>query len=448
MTFSMGVINRIVKKQPKLIKKIYYNLIPFEHRYGKVFHETSEFLKKVDNWSYDTSLDYQFDNLKKILTHCHNHVPYYKKLFADYEFNTNIQSFEDLKKIPLLTKEIILENFDDLISQNYNGKKILFKTSGSSGKRLQFYGEDSMYKKEAAYISHSFKSHGVDLYNDWSIWLRRHSPKNEKDLVVKDYELKRIYMSPFHINDSTINFYCDIINNSKSKTIVTYPSTAYWLSCLLEKNNLKLPNIKSLHGASEKCLYGWGEKIKQVFGFDFKMHYGQVEKVSFMYQSSEGQNYHNDLTYSYTEFDETNKIIGTSFMNYVMPFVRYQTNDIVTLNGDVKFNNPRPLCVTEIDGRVDDMIVSENGSRIPSVNFYTVMSKIEGVILFQLFQKLDKSLYFKLVTNQKFDRGLLINLKYEIKKRVGNLPLEIKIVNEIPRDPITGKIRCVITEIK
>jgi len=131
-----------------------------------------------------------------------------------------------------------------------------------------------------------------------------------------------------------------------------------------------------------------------------------------------------------------------------MPFVRYQTNDIVTLNGDVKFNNPRPLCVTEIDGRVDDMIVSENGSRIPSVNFYTVMSKIEGVILFQLFQKLDKSLYFKLVTNQKFDRGLLISLKYEIKKRVGNLPLEIKIVNEIPRDPITGKIRCVITEIK
>jgi phenylacetate-coenzyme A ligase PaaK-like adenylate-forming protein len=106
------------------------------------------------------------------------------------------------------------------------------------------------------------------------------------------------------------------------------------------------------------------------------------------------------------------------------------------------------LCVTEIDGRVDDMIVSENGSRIPSVNFYTVMSKIEGVILFQLFQKLDKSLYFKLVTNQKFDRGLLISLKYEIKKRVGNLPLEIKIVNEIPRDPITGKIRCVITEIK
>jgi len=338
-------------------------------------------------WSYGRSKEYQFDQLKQILNHCNDNVPYYGKLFAKYGFNPKIQSFDDVKKLPLLTKDIIYDNFDDFISKNYNGNKILFKTSGSTGSRLKFYGENSMYKKEAAYILHSFKSHGGDLYDKWTIWIRRHSPKDINDLVVKDYELKRIYISPFHLNDDTILYYVDLINQSKSTTIVTYPSTAFWLSCLLEKHNLKLPYIKSIHGASEKCLDVWGDKIKQVFGFNLKMHYGQVEKVSFMYQSNDSESYHNDLTYSFTEFDNSNTIIGTSFMNYVMPFIRYKTNDVVTLNENVEYNISRPLVVSKIDGRVDDMVVSESNSRIPSVNFYTVMSKIEEISMFQLYQK-------------------------------------------------------------
>jgi phenylacetate-CoA ligase len=444
----MGIINRIIKKQPVFIKKLYYDLIPFKLRYGKIFNDTCVFLNEVDNWSYTRSIEYQFNELKKILKYSQNNVPYYGKLFANYGFDPKIQSFDDINKLPFLTKEIINNNFNDLISKKYTGNKILFKTSGSVGNRLKFYGDDSMYKKEAAYILHSFQSHGGELYDDWSVWIRRHSPKNMDDLIVKDYELKRIYISPFHLNDDTINFYCDIINKSTAKTIVTYPSTAFWLSCLMEKHNIKLPNIKAIHGASEKCLDSWGEKIKKVFGFDFKMHYGQVEKVSFMYQSKDSQLYHNDLTYSYTEFDNKNTIIGTSFMNYVMPFIRYQTNDVVTLNDKVELNISRPLQVFKIDGRVDDMIISEMGSRIPSVNFYTVMSKREEISMFQLCQKSDKSLYLKIVINENFKESVFNELKDEIVKRVGNLPLNFEIVDEIPRNPNTGKIRCVITEIK
>ena len=178
------------------------------------------------------------------------------------------------------------------------------------------------------------------------------------------------------------------------------------------------------------------------------MHYGQVEKVSFMYQSNDSESYHNDLTYSFTEFDNSNTIIGTSFMNYVMPFIRYKTNDVVTLNEDVEYNISRPLVVSKIDGRVDDMVVSESNSRIPSVNFYTVMSKREEISMFQLYQKSDKSLYFKIVIKDNFNDSVLDELRAEIVKRVGNLPLQFEIVDEIPRDQNTGKIRCVITELK
>jgi len=444
----MGIIKTLVQKQPKLIKNLYYNVIPFRYRYDKLFGETYDFLKNVDKWGFDRTKEYQFLELKNLLIYCHNYVPFYKQLFSEYEFNPKIQSFEDMNKLPYLTKDIIQNNFNELISTNYFGKKTLFKTSGSTGKRLEFYGDNSMYKKEAAYILHSFESHNAELYNNWSIWIRRHSPKDDTDLIVKDYELKRIYMSPFHLNDETIYNYVNIINESKSTTIVTYPSTAYWLSCLLEKHKLKLYNIKSIHGASEQCLDLWEKKIKEIFGFNLKMHYGQVEKVSFLYQSNMSDFYHESLTYSYTEYDDDNIIIGTSFMNRVMPLIRYKTNDVVTLLNNPNKTYSSPIVVEKIDGRVDDMIIAENGCKIPSVNFYTVMSKCVDVQMFQIHQQIDKSLILKLVVSNNFNNKIMDNLRLEIKKRVGNLSLQFKIVDEIIRDNNTGKFRCVITDIK
>ena len=122
----MGIVNRIIKQQPQIIKKLYYNLIPFKYRYDKLFSKTKEFLNAVDKWSYDKAKEYQFNELKLILNHCQNNVPYYGKLFSEYGFNPNIKSLDDIKILPTLTKEIINNNFDDLISRNFNGKKLIF----------------------------------------------------------------------------------------------------------------------------------------------------------------------------------------------------------------------------------------------------------------------------------------------------------------------------------
>ena len=92
------------------------------------------------------------------------------------------------------------------------------------------------------------------------------------------------------------------------------------------------------------------------------------------------------------------------------------------------------------------MILTETDSKIPSVNFYTVMSKREEVKMFQLLQHKDRSIDFKLVVNEDFTENVLNELSLEVKKRVGNLPLRFHVVDEIPRDPQTGKIRCVITK--
>jgi hypothetical protein len=56
------------------------------------------------------------------------------------------------------------------------------------------------------------------------------------------------------------------------------------------KYDLKLPHVQFIHGASEVCLPQWRKTILESFGIPIKMHYGQVEKVSFAHQDMDDEN--------------------------------------------------------------------------------------------------------------------------------------------------------------
>ena len=142
-----------------------------------------------------------------------------------------------------------------------------------------------------------------------------------------------------------------------------------------------------MHGASEVCLPQWRSKIKEITSVDIKMHYGQVDKVSFAHQDSENDMYRENLLYGYNEYDENNVIIGTGFHNELMPLIRYKTNDKVILNNDVNLSSSSPKTILDIEGRNGDMLLTEVDSYVPAVNFYSFMSKINEVDMFQILQK-------------------------------------------------------------
>ena len=132
--------------------------------------------------------------------------------------------------------------------------------------------------------------------------------KSDSPLWYYDDELKRLYMSAYHLNKDTIGMYIDKINSGNYQTICTYPSSAYILACLCEENNLNLSQIEKIHVTSEKMLNQWYKKVVDVFGIKPCGHYGQMEKVSFMHQIENSQDYHqnyaqnNSLKYNFYRY--------------------------------------------------------------------------------------------------------------------------------------------------
>jgi phenylacetate-CoA ligase len=439
-----STINFFVKKQPKILQRIFYRLIPFKFRYGKKFRDFLKLIEKSKKWTYEESKNYQFSEIKRVLKYVNSEVPYYQNLFKKIGFDIDIKSFEDLKKIPILTKEDILKNPEEFISKSYTKKKYKMNTSGTTGKKLTLYGSDDLFKIECAFITNSFRSHGAKLYDKHSVWIRRYSPKENEPIYFDDLELNRSYMSAFHLNDDTIKSYVDYINKTKSEILVSYPSTLYYLSVLCNKHNLKLKYIKHLHGASEVCLPQWSRKIEEYLGLQIKMHYGQVEKVSFAHQDSEDNYYRENLLYGYNEFLEDGSIISTGFHNEVMPLIRYETKDNVELLADPILDGAFPKTIKRILGRDGDMLLTEKDSWVPAVNFYSFMSKVDEVDLFQIIQKReDKSITFYIVPNQYYNNLTKEKLIEEMKSRLGEVPLKIEVVSELTRDSNSSKLKTV-----
>jgi len=439
-----STIKFIIDKQPSFVKKIAYKIIPFKYRYGKKYDEFKSLINQSKKWSYDESINYQLIKTKELIKYCDNNVPYYRNLFKDNGFDTDIKDLSDLKNLPILTKDIIIDNFEDLISQSFHKKYYKMNTSGTTGKRLTLLGTDDLFKIECAFIENSYLDHGAKLYSDHSIWIRRYSPNEGDPIFFNDFELNRSYMSAFHLNDETIFSYVDYINKTKTKILVSYPSTIYYLSILCLKYNLKLPYVKHIHGASEVCLPQWNQSIIEAFGTPIRMHYGQVEKVSFAHQDMLDDNYKENLLYGFTEIEENNIIVGTGFYNEVMPLIRYKTNDIVEINGNVDLNGAYPKTIKNILGRNGDMLITEKDSYVPAVNFYSFMSKFEEVDLFQIVQKKEnKEVDFYIVTNSKFTNSTEIKLNTEMINRLGNVKINIIKKTSLDRDINSSKLKTV-----
>lgn len=98
------------------------------------------FLKKSKAFTYQQLVEHQNEKLRSIIRHAYRHVPYYQELFDKQGIKPgDIQTVNDLPAIPVLTKEIIRERYEDLIADNvdqFNPYENM--TSGSTGAPLKF----------------------------------------------------------------------------------------------------------------------------------------------------------------------------------------------------------------------------------------------------------------------------------------------------------------------
>ena len=86
-----------------------------------------KYLKELEEtqwWSPEQLRELQNKNLRALIRHAYKNVSYYHHIFEERGLiDKDIQTVEDLPKLPILTKDDIRQNFHDLMANDSKKRK-------------------------------------------------------------------------------------------------------------------------------------------------------------------------------------------------------------------------------------------------------------------------------------------------------------------------------------
>ncbi len=463
-------MRNLLRKAPPWIKKpikYIYGLIPYEKRLGKVFWDTYNFLQESQWWSKEQLEEYQIVQLEKLLKHAYENVPYYRRVFDERELKPkDIKDFDDLKKLPYLTKEIIQNNLEDLVARNFPMSKLQYRTTGgSTGIPLGFYQDKNRAESvERAFMLTQWERVGFKI-GDKSVVLRGDVVRSASKGNFWKYNSanKNLILSSYHITDKTLLDYIGKIREFRPDFIQAYPSAITILARSMKENNIKkFPSVKAILCGSENLYSRQRKLLEEVFQCRVYSWYGHSERCCLAGECEKSNYYHIFPEYGYTELigedgkqinmeNELGEIVATGFNNYVFPFIRYRTQDFaISVN-----NRKRCECgrncrlLKKIEGRLQDFIVANDDSLITLTalifaQHFDAFGKIKNM---QLYQDCVGEVIVKIIPTNNFLKEDSNEIIKKMESAVsGKIKVEIKIVDKIKRTQ-SGKYKFLIQKL-
>lgn len=427
---------------------------------GSKFYRLQEQLKYNEKLCLEELNLLQISKLNRILEYSYKYVPYYKSLFDKHMFKpSNLQSINDLKKLPFLNKQTIRQNLQKFSPVNHR-KKFYFKgrTSGTSGSPLPIYMDREVIQSEHAFIWRQYRWAGCHL-NSRIASFRGDIivPVEQKKPPFWRYDAysKEMHFSTYHLSDISTGLYLERINEFDPELIYGYPSSLFLLAKYAEKNqfNTYLPSLKGIVTSSETLYKHQKDIIEKVFGAKIFNWYGLFERVIFIGTCEYGK-LHVFPDYGITEFIPVSEsgdkkfyeLVGTGFINKVMPLIRYRTGDIVELEeGKCECGRNFPMIKPDFLGRANDVIITPDGRIIGMVD--GVFTNINNIRLAQIIQVQKDKLVILVEAESGYniaDEKMIIS---NMILRVGNqINVTVKKVDKLPRLP-NNKYKLIVSKL-
>lgn len=397
--------------------------------------------------------DLQLERVKSVVSHGIRHVPYFRNLAREKGLAPDfIQTLADLNKLPFLTKQLVFDQGSAMLSEIARGPRFSASTSGTTGMSMTAYRDLHAINRENAFVWRCLIWAGLQP-GEPRVWLRGDkivSPTVEQPPFWRYVKADNmLMMSAYHLSETSADGYIDAIEELDPVVIQAYPSAVFLLArhLLSTGRTYRGQRLRSIVTSSETVTSEHRDLVKRAFGCPIIDWYGAMERMVAIGNCEHGT-YHVMADYSHVEFlpleDGTHEIVGTSFDNFLMPFIRYRIGDSVVL-GDPAYRCPcgRAFPVVEqIIGRVEDYILTPSGRKVFMMS--NMLDSLPGVLEGQIRQESPDAIRVLLVAARGHGP---IKADEVIKRAQTMLGAEMKVlveeVAEIPRTK-SGKLRVVV----
>ncbi|HUQ64564.1 MAG TPA: hypothetical protein VM101_00290, partial [Flavitalea sp.] len=225
--------------------------------------------------------------------------------------------------------------------------------------------------------------------------------------------------------------------------IFAFPSSLFTLSNLLDEAGLHVQ--VPLAFTSSETLYPFQrEKIEKTLSARIFDRYSTAERTILLHECIHG-NYHPAPKYGISDFLERG-VITTGLINKAFPLIKYKIDD------SFRFMDKPCACgkgtgIASIEGRVDDVVLLEDGTRIGRLG--VAFQGIAYLRYAQIIQENISGITVNLVTTPEFKKTEENLLEKKLRQRLNNsLVIRFNKVSEsdIIKTP-SGKFKLVVSKV-
>ena len=441
---------------------IHRSLFIAAHQVGdRNFYPTYKKVVKNQWKTYDELKDDQEKQLRHLINFSYRSVPYYHKLFDSLKLSPNdIRMVEDLEKLPILTKDIIKQNWDDFKPVNMGKIKYSENTTGGST-GTPFNYRQSKYDRffGGALLYRGWSYAGYEL-GDKMVFLAGSSLDVGANsfIVKKAHEISRNIrkLSSFDMGQDDMKKYTDVINSFKPRFMRGYASSINFFANYIKENDVEIISPSAVFTTAEKLMQPMRKNIEEVFACDVYDTYGLNDGGVGAYECSEHCGLHIDTERSIMEVvDDTGfqinegigHILGTSLHNYAMPFIRYDTDDMGHIIEDACGCGRESMLLKEVMGRSVDVLLTPEGKSVHGWFFlYIFWEHCKGIKEYQVIQENIDEILIKIVQEDDFDEKQIEIIGDIIKRKSSGWDIEFRFVDKIERTK-AGKYKFIISEL-
>ncbi|UCB47278.1 MAG: phenylacetate--CoA ligase family protein [Spirochaetota bacterium] len=432
------------------------------------FHPVSilklrRFLEKSQWFSQEKLQRYQLNRLRVILSHAYENVPYYRSLFSELQFNPqDVTSLDDLKKIPILTKDIVRKNFNILIARNAKSfNPVLTRTSGTSGESVEFYLDRPSNILEFCYYWRYWSWAGYRIGDTFAEFGNFYFLTHREDIhKIHHFNpfTKRLILNGILFSYENIDKYIEVIDKHKPLFLKGLASTLYIFALFLKKRGQSNLSFKAVFSTGEMLIESQRAVIEEVFQCKVFDSYGHMERTVAISECPNG-GYHINLEYGIMEIEQQKnsneesrigRIIGTSLHNFSMPLLRYDVGDLVEIKKESIYCSCKrglPL-IGKIHGRQEDSVITPDGRVLTSI--YMIFELVEDIEFGQIIQKDKNRLVLRIVKKESYSAESETKLLSIVRDFVGDImkiDIDYTNIEEIKKQD-SHKFRVVVSNCK
>ena len=389
---------------------------------GKRFRANLEFVRAAQGWSAEQCRAHQLERVQRLCRFAEQHSSFYQAHFGEVGFEAcGLKDLEDLRQLPTIDKDTIRTHLDEMCTGPADSKDVDYVTTGGTGGTpLGFYINAGRSAVEYAYLIASWERAGYKLGMPLAVFRGRvvepdpHGLRHEYDPILRHH-----YYSNFHMSDENLGRYLEHVAQLGPCFLHVYPSSATVLARFLRRTASSPPgNIQGVIAESEIVYPAQRRLIEDVFGCRLFACYGHSEKLVAAAPCEYATTYHVWPTYGYCELldaagnpvtspGERGEIVGTGFINSVVPFIRYRTGDWATYVDDHCSKCGRAhMLLRDIEGhRTQEVVVTADGSLISWTALNMHDDTFDGLRQYQLAQETPGVAVLRIVPRSGVQRG-------------------------------------------